>query len=115
MKTTRRKISKAHLPEKSLTSTAGGCWIINVNIVVFRTDRLFHKWLLENFPIHFHMIFSLNQVAFFRVIGITVQNCIPRKQDAFSLQNAINVSSKEQRNILSAWLSTTQCITLPYK
>lgn len=64
MKTAHRKVTKAYLPEKSLTSTSGRCRVINVNIVVFGTDRLFHKWLLENFPIHFHVIFSFNQAAF---------------------------------------------------
>lgn len=82
----------ANLSKKSLTSTTSRGWIINVNIVIFCTDWLFYKWLLENFPIYFYMIFPFNQIAFFRIIWVTVQNCITRKQNTFSLKNTIHFS-----------------------
>lgn len=59
-------VQHPHLSKEPLASTPSRSWIINVNIVVLSTNWLFYKRLLENFSIHFHMIFSFNQVAFWR-------------------------------------------------
>lgn len=92
------KVPKAYLSEEPLTPAAGRCWVVNVNIVVFCTNGLFDKWLLENFPIDFYMIFSFNQTAFCKqnITARTVRNC--------SITQITSLQGQAKQNLLSKLL-----------
>ena len=83
-----------------MTSTTSRRWIINVNIVIFCTDWLFYKRLLENFPIYFYMIFTFNQIAFYKsniIISRKVTNCLVPRYNITTVLLLLRTFSLEQR------------------
>lgn len=71
-----------HLAEEPLTASSCRCGVVDVDIVVLSTHRLLYERLLENLPIHLHMVLSLHQITFYK--NITQHHKEPMK--SFALQ-----------------------------
>lgn len=57
------KADSSYLSEEPLAASPSRRWVVDVDIVVFRTHRLLHKGLREHLPVHLHMVLPLHQVA----------------------------------------------------
>lgn len=60
----REKDQNKDLSEEALTATASRGGVVDVDVVVLSADRLLDKRLLEDLPVHLHVVLPLHQVAF---------------------------------------------------
>lgn len=52
-----------HLSEEALAAAAGRGGVVDVDVVVLGADGLLNERLLEDLPVHLHVVLPFHQVA----------------------------------------------------